>query len=187
MTITSSYVGCRTFIYDENGDEIIKTHITEHGKDDMTITVKGAINPEKSDAPVTVLIISDEGIYEYSGRVRKFASSYMETKIGLFGGCEKKDTRESKRYPINMPASVKSLMINEEAIPLLNPLSVSVLNLSTSGALIKASADCFTKDSIIQMLVDINGHATNIYGRIVRVKEVDASTAEYGCQFVYAQ
>lgn len=186
MNTTEDYQGCRIFIHDKNGKDVACTTITEHKKDFMIITVNGIFNELINNDYVTLLIITSSNVYEYRGTLRGTSHVAGTMDFALYKGHVKK-TRAATRYPINTNANVKHLVIKTNLYPLLNPIKVFIVNLSTSGALIRAKQNCFAMNAVIEIELIINGNTTMIYGRIVRIVNIDSTTSEYGCEFEFAK
>lgn len=186
MATGKNYSGCRVTIH-YGISAVTQTKILHFDAATMSVTVGGLSGFGKTDQLVSLLISTDDGVHEYCGRAHRSGIDPTQTEISLFGGREKEESRVAKRYPINMQASVQNLIFDAIAMPLLHPLVVSILNLSSSGVLIKAGAFSFAENAVIHMLFNIDGQPTDIYGRIVRVKEIDSNTAEYGCKLMGAQ
>lgn len=184
MIISGNYNGCRIFIQDEDGNNVASTTVIEHNKAYMTILVRGILNNVRSDVFVTVLIMSNNGIHEYRGKLRKMLTASSATEIALFQGQLKKESRISKRYVVNTKAVVKSLIINRNHVPLLNPLDISIENLSSSGVLIRTQPNCFNVNSIIELKLNIGNSPTTLYGKVVRLQAVDTHNTEYGCKLI---
>lgn len=182
MIIAKNYKGCRIFIHDENGSEIAHTTITEYDSDYMRATIPCVLNIENTEF-VSVLIITNEGIHEYLGKILKPLFNSLSSQIALFKGQLKKEVRNAKRYSINTTAQIQSLVIRSNPAPLLNPLNVSILNLSSSGSLIRATPDCFRMNSVLEMKLSLGSNLTTIYGQIVRINNVDQTVTDYGCKF----
>lgn len=177
------YVGRAIYISDENGNDLASTTILEHQMDYMNITVKGAIQSETE--LVTVLILESDGVYEYRGRIRRVNSAAMSTEISLFNG-KIKEARAAKRYNLNLGASVISLVFGDITAPLPQPIDVFVVNLSTSGALLRAKANSLRVDSVVGLRLPIDESAPPLHAKIMWNKNMDDTDAEYGCEFIRA-
>lgn len=184
MQTITNYTGCRVYIHDENGVDLASTVITEHNKDYMIITIPGLYSAPDNSGVVNVLILTDSGLHEYRGRLRKSVINPTSTEVLLFKGTVKKDYRAARRYTVNTEAVAQGLFMNASNAPFLDPLCVSLVNLSTSGALIKAEPNYFPMDAVIQLRLRLGEAMTTVYGQIVRIKDLGPSATEYGCKFI---
>lgn len=184
MFISGNYAGCTVFVNGNNGEKTCCATIKSHNKDEKTITINGSFPNIHKDDVVTLIIMANSGIHEYSGKMRKSITDSSYSKIGLFGGKAKKDGRVSKRYTINKRATVDRLVINKQPFAFLHPLEVKVVNLSASGVLIETKPNSFNLDAIFELVIDIGKEPTRLLGQVVRVKNTDTNSAEYGCRFI---
>lgn len=183
MIDNSDYRGCRIFIHDDVSQKTIaETVITEYSKVSLVITVDSLYSELKEYQLVTVIILNSNCIYEYKGVLRKQPASSL-TEIALFKG-KTKESRTSKRYSVNTPAKVETLVIANRLVSLPDPLEALVLNISTKGALIKTSS-ALNIGTTFQLIMSIGNKETILNTSVVRMNYIDAHNTEYGCKFNY--
>lgn len=184
--VMGNYKGCSIFVEDSKGNPIAKTVVLSQDQTHMTLTVEGNIELPKFNEAVTVLILRPDGVHAYQGNAHRSPGNPTVTDIDIYKGHIKED-RKSKRFGVNVNAYIPNLVFNHYTVPLLKPMSVTVVNLSTIGALIRARTNSFIENSGIELSLNIGGRDTNIYGKIVRVRDVDEENTEYGCKFIEAK
>ncbi|MEG0542076.1 MAG: PilZ domain-containing protein [Angelakisella sp.] len=164
---------------------VTRALITGHNREYMTISVHGHFRAAETNEFVTVLILTKDGVHEYSGKMRRSTAESQTAEIGLFKGRVKED-RAAKRYDINAPATVENLILESGKMALRSPVKVTLVNLSTTGALLQATPDCFAMDSVVEIKLGITSSLSTMHGKIVRVRSLNTTCAEYGCRLVLA-
>lgn len=178
--ITGKYEGRPIYIHDYDGNSIADSVILET-QPDMTITIKGTI--DSSSEFVTALILGDDGVHEYQGKIRRVNSAYMTSELALFKG-RVKESRSSQRYALRLPALVEHLLFGENSAPLPQPVEVLIINLSTSGALLQARPNCFSVQSVVELKLRIGDEIETLHTKVRWVKYINSTSAEYGCEFI---
>lgn len=183
--LMQDYAGRHIFIHDGMGNSIANSTIETHNREYMTVQVKGRFAGPAGSEFVSVLILAGDGIHEYKGKIRH-STKPLTTELALFKG-KITENRTSKRYAINTIAGVERISMNDIPVPLQSPLTVLVVNLSTSGVLLRAVPGCFAPDSILSFRLNIGGKDAIISAQVVRVSEIDTTTHQYGCMLISAE
>lgn len=152
----------------------------------MTISVQGSFRNAEVGEFVTVLILQEDGmVHEFRGRIRRSTVDAAHAEIALFKGHEKED-RASKRYTANMQAVVGNLITQNGKLPLPKSVEVLLSNLSSSGVSLQAPQNSFSVNSIVEIKLNVNATITVMQAKVVRIRNLDAANAEYGCELVAA-
>lgn len=186
MSFPASYTDCRAFISDSGSGTISEVTIISHNKEYMTISVRGSFRETTGNEFGTVLILTEEGsVHEFRGRIRRSAIDATHSEIALFKGHEKED-RASKRYTLNTVAVVENLITPTGKQPLTMAVEIVLTNLSTVGVSFKAEPKSFALDTVVEIKLKANASISAMQGRVVRIRNIDATSAEYGCTLVAA-
>lgn len=181
MTYSNDFSDCKIIINHENGGLIAETTILEYDKDLAQLGVSNYLYPFAVNQKLSVIIFCDGGVYTFRGNVRRCSGGMA--LIALYKGNVKKD-RQRERYAVKAPARIDMVVSEDDIKPLEHPYNVTVLNISTSGALVRADIDAFELNTAVQLNLKINGEATPILSTVVRKTPIDNNTADYGCQFI---
>ncbi|MEG0542762.1 MAG: PilZ domain-containing protein, partial [Angelakisella sp.] len=173
-----NYKGYTAIIISDTVDSEVRTTILEHDTNFMTISVRGRLPGIAFGEHVTILILMPSCVHEFSGVPRK--SNGMSSSLTLYNG-RLKESRSAVRYTVNSPAVVENLIFDDKLAPMCNPLNVRLINVSTSGALIRAKPNYFCKDAAAELKITVE---TVVQGVVVRVQEVDDETTDYGFRFI---
>ncbi|MEG1687416.1 MAG: PilZ domain-containing protein [Angelakisella sp.] len=187
MLIGYDFKGCQVMIRDDaDGELIANTKILDFDKALITIVIDAHALKVHSSSRVSLLILHDSEILEFQGNIRK-TSSPGRVQIALFKGRVKED-RASKRYQINAPATIENIVTPAMTVKQLGkPLGVTVLNLSTVGALVQAPEGALELESKFQLKIKIGISDTIVNSVVVRSCQVDENNASaYGCKFLSA-
>lgn len=164
----------------DNDDIVADAEIKEFDWKTNTVRLSAGTLKDKNCLRVTALIFGSEGIYEYSGTVRKKGASGT-VEIALYNGKEKV-TRNYKRYHLNTKGTIKSVVTEDGKQKTTTPFKVEVVNMSGSGVLIKADKGSLkVKDKIVlNPLLDET--ELTLECAVVRERDLGKHDAEYGCQ-----
>ncbi len=178
------FTGCRVVIpFTDMGISSHETKIIEHNRQFHTIKIKiDGANFISSLTHISIVIFTKDDILHFMGSVRK-SFDINTIEIAIYNGKHKED-RRNPRYDISSCGLVSSLCISRQFITLRTPLMVNVINISSSGALVRTLPNAFFKGSIFSLDLELNGSEMKLMCLVVRVNELDAETANYGCEFV---
>ncbi len=166
----------------DNDEKIADSKILEYHKEYHSIVVKLPLTAKIDSDRFSVLILTSTNVIHYLGTLRKvFNLGYAE--IALYKG-EEKEERKAVRYPINVEGIVDALVVSNQIVKLNVPVSASLINISSTGVLVMALSDCLYIGSIFRLCVQIGDVETTLYCNVVRMSEVDITTAGYGCVIV---
>ena len=93
------------------------------------------------------------------------------------------DSRDAVRYTVNAPGRVTGLYVADRLMPLSHPESVTVVNLSTQGCLVRYQNLMLKAGSQFCLYFDA-GNIPPMKAQVVRVKTINASTKECGCRLL---
>jgi len=181
-SITGSFKDAIAVIHDSNNNFIAKTTITAHDKKTMIIEIDDKMENVKTGTRLNLLIIHSSGASDFSGTLRK--SGFGTCEISLFGERERKG-RSAVRHTLNIPATIKDLMIKDKQESFREPLQVTIENLSTTGTLVRSPLGGFEKGYILQIEFNINGKDAIIYGEVIREQKNKNMTFSYGCKLIF--
>ena len=171
---------CKVFINAEKGNQLVaKTVILDYDSERMAITVDGSNFQMKENEKVSLLVLHASSVYEYLGIVRRKDVSGRQ-EITLFKGHEKED-RESIRYVVNVPGKVEGIFIGNMKAALNPPPEILIVNISTSGILMRTMASTFNVGTSFQFSMSINSNKTVLTAIITRVNHLGNNEFEYGC------
>lgn len=174
-------LGRKIFVYEESSEvAIAETVIEELELAQMIIKVKSDVLYQRNTGKVTVLVLTENAIYEFNGTLRR--SHYGMCEIALYQGKER-EKRLSKRFAVESDACVDTLLSGDRAIPLKKPILMRVLNISTSGARLQAAPKMLYTGACFQLRMNIGQNETVINSTIVWVREISPELWEYGCTF----
>jgi hypothetical protein len=178
--LTSDFTDCTVFIYDAYGHHLIDTVVKDH--DRRTQQIQVAIMPEKLkvNSDCKLLILSSPTPCEYLGKVKKEGGNLF---IAMYQGQEK-ESRGSARYAVRTPALVNALIFDGQMHPLLSPLKVVLINISTSGMRFRAPYYSFEVGDEFKMHLVISKKKKDITAHIINHVDKKGVHSDYGCRFV---
>lgn len=101
----------------------------------------------------------------------------------LIGKCETMEERQAVRYSIALEGSVEGVYIDEEKIFLHKSIPIEVIDMSSTGILLKAEAGFFNIGETYFLMLKTNAGTLKMRCEIVRIKNGgEALTEEYGCR-----
>jgi len=178
--LTSDYTGCSVLIYDEAGNHLGSTVVTDYNKNALRIEVQGAPSTLKVGSRCRLLILSSPSPCEYQGRV---AREGAKKTIAMFYGQEK-ENRGAARFKVNFPAVIENLICDNRAYPLHTPLAIELVNISQSGVRFRAPYNALSDSDVFQMRMRINNSEKLLIANVVYHTDNGTETSEYGCRFL---
>lgn len=177
-----SFEGCRVVVSDKKtGESIVDTEIFAHDTSRNIIRIrKNLFQKEKDLDKVNVLILGNQGLYEYTGTLRKAASS-METEIALYAGKEK-ESRGYLRYEMRTRGKIESVFVANQEIKLRRMIPVQIVNISASGIFFAATAGNFVVGEKIRIQIDLKGNVFSSDYEVVRLQKDEKGIWGYGCK-----
>ena len=181
--MAANFENCRVIIRERKKNTIIAdTIILDYDKERILIQIKSdSFNPEHYKT-VALLILSEEGVYEYLGTVKRVFADHIE--IGLYKG-RPKENRHAPRYEIRTEGRIKTIAVLSQRVHLKEPITVEVVNISKKGVLIKTLPNTFYPEILFDLEL-INQTELILTCLVVWVKNINAVESYYGCKFVEA-
>ncbi|MEG2074248.1 MAG: hypothetical protein RRY54_05745, partial [Angelakisella sp.] len=131
LVISGNYKGCHAFVHYANDKAVTDATIVSHNKEYMTVSLRGNFKSAENNEFVSVLIVVNDTVHEYRGKLRRSPIDITSAEIALFKG-QLKENRSAKRYTLNVPAVVNCIVTDHGKLPLKNAAEVSLVNLSTT-------------------------------------------------------
>ena len=175
------FENCSVLVYTEDGGFVAEGMVVEHDRNDMSVVISHPLSDIRQGVRVNLLIIHSGGASEFLGTARKTVGSTRE--ITLFNH-RHRTGRTSTRHQVNTPAMVRHLLVNGEMQPLAEPIEVLVVNISTTGALLKCKEGSFSVGMVMEISLKIGDNDTILYGTVVRDNPCADGNCDYGCQFI---
>lgn len=177
-----SFDGCRAVVSDKKtGASIADTAILFHDMSRNIIRIGQNLFQKGKDLDkVNVLILGNQGLYEYTGTLRKAASS-VETEIALYAGKEK-EARGYLRYEMRTKGRVESVFVADQEIKLRRMISVQIVNISASGIFFAATAGNFVIGEKIRIQIDLKGNVFSSDYEVIRLQKDENGIWGYGCK-----
>jgi len=171
-------------IYDSNNEFITKTVVTGHDKSTMYISVAHELKEVKTGARLNVLIVHPSGASEFGGILRRARTAISQCEISLFGE-KQRYVRASRRHTLNIPAVVNDLIINDQEESFIEPLPITIEDLSSTGIRIKSHVLRFEVGHTLKVEFSLKGRDAIIVGQIRREQVNDDNSFSYGCQLIF--
>lgn len=181
--MAANFENRRVIIRERENDTIIAdTIILAYDKERFLIQINNeSFNPDNYKT-VTLLILSETGVYEYLGTVKRVFADHIE--IGLYKG-KPKENRHAPRYEIHTEGRIKTITILTQKVHLKEPITVEVINISKKGVLIKTLPNTFYPEIMFDLEI-VNQVELILTCLVVWVKNVNVIESYYGCKFVEA-
>jgi len=167
-------------IYDTAGNHIGSSTINNHDRGSQQIQVNVMPDNLKINDNCKLLILSSPIPCEYSGIVKRTGGNLY---IAMFKGQER-ESRGSVRYPVNTPAIIDALIIDNKYHPIQTPVRVSLINISTTGVRFRAPFYSFDKDDIFQMHLTISNSNKRVTAKVINFNDNEPESSDYGCSFI---
>ena len=177
--LTGDFSGHTVLIYDLDGNHLTSTVIREYDRGDRQIRVNLMPDSLKVNDNCKLLILSSPTPCEFQGKVKRIGGNFY---IAMFQGQEK-ESRGAARYQVNTPALIENLIVEKKAHPLLTPVTVVLLNISTSGVRFRAPFYSLEDGDIFQMNLEISNSKKNITAQVINHNDIDNKHSDYGCKF----
>lgn len=177
-----SFEGCRVVVSDkETREAITDTTIVSYDASRNVIRIQEDLfQKDKDFDKVNVLILGNQGLYEFAGTLRKAVSS-GETEIALYAGKEK-ESRGYLRYEMRARGRVAAVFVANQEIRLRRMIAVQIVNISASGIFFAATAGSFVAGEKIRLEVDLKGNVFTSDYEVVRLQKDDGGIWGYGCR-----
>lgn len=181
--MAAKFENCRVIIRERKNNTIITdTIILDYDKERLLIQIHNESFDSDCYKTVSLLILSEEGVYEYLGTVKRVFADHIE--IGLYKG-RPKENRHTPRYEIHTGGRIETITVLSQEVHLKESITVEVINISKKGVLIKTLPNTFYPDIMFKLKIE-NQVQLSLTCLVVWVKNVNAMEAYYGCKFVEA-
>ena len=179
----SDFTDNTVFIYDEDGNHLIDTIITNHDKHQQQIQVSVMPMDLKVNDNCKLLVLSSPSPCEYHGKVKKFGGNQF---IAMYQGQEKED-RGAARYPVTTPALITAKYVRSQLSGINPPLKVTMINISTSGVRFRAPYQSLEDKDRFQMYMVIANNKKQLISEVINhmdYADKNPKVSDYGCRFV---
>ena len=169
-------------IYDENRELITKTVVTGYGKDEMYIEVSEGLEGVRPGTRFHLLVIHPDSVSEFSGKLQSIRQGIYEISIH---GQRQREARSATRYPVKTRAQIKELVVDKETVTLIDPISISIVNISSSGVLIISPNIMLVEGIFLTIEFILSERSYILHCRVVREPDNDSDPDSFGCQIVF--
>ena len=167
-------------IYDEAGNHLGSTIVTDYNKNALVIEVEEIPPVLGNGERCRLLILSSPSPCEYQGRVTKMGA---RKTIAMFFGQEK-ESRGAVRYMLSCPALIENLVYENHAYQLHTPLEIKLINISQSGVRFRAPVYALLDCDRFQMRLKISDNDKLLIADVKNHFDDDFGASEYGCYFL---
>lgn len=174
------YTNTQVLIYDLEGNHLHDTMIVWHNKVEKQIQV--AVMPPgfKANDECKLFIMTSPAPCEYMGKVKKVGGMFT---FALFQGHVKED-RAATRYKVNTPATISTYFSDGKSFDLLKPISVTLINISTSGVRFRAPFYTLNDGDRFRINMTISGANKSLIAESLNHLDDEPAHSDYGCRFV---
>ena len=180
MAPIPDYEGCAVFVYDQENNRVAEAMILDHNRRDHIIRISHTLENVRSTERLNLLIVHPDEVNEYSGTLRSIIAGSRE--LALFRQ-RPRQGREAVRHEINETAV--AIIVDEELKPVSEDIQVTVVNMSTSGAMVKSQFARFKVGDALEIKMNFGGTESLLHAKIVRDRYLGDGIAEFGCKFVF--
>ena len=177
--LASHFMDSPIFIYDEMNNLITKTTVTGYDRDEMYIEVPKGTADIKLKARLHLLIIHSTGVSELSGFLRSMRQGIYEIS---FYGEQQREGRTSNRRTIDAFAVISDMQTDSSTAGLQEPIHILIQNISGTGVLVRIENKRLEIGTILQIELNIGGKEVILFAEVIRERDIDGNTIQYGCQ-----
>ena len=169
-------------IFDRNRKFITETVVTGYGKDELYLEVSEGLEHIALGTRLLLLVIHPDSVSEFGGSLRSVRQGIFE--ISIYGQ-RRRDVRTSPRYPFNISALIKGLVIDREHVTLTYPITTVIKNLSSTGLLVHSPDLELAEGIFLNIEFVLRNRNTSIHCKVVRIPDEIYDPNCYGCQIVF--
>jgi hypothetical protein len=169
-------------IYDRDRNFITETVVTGYGKDEMYIEVSEGLENVAPGTRLRLLVIHADSVSELGGSLKSVRQGIYE--ISIYGQ-RRRDARTSARYAYSIPAMIKDLLVETEIVTLVDPISVTIVNLSSTGLLLKSPDMPLVEGIFLKIEFKLRDRNTIINCKVVREPNEDNDPDCFGCRIIF--
>lgn len=178
--LTNDYTKSQVFIYDMEGNHLVNTIVISHDKVDKQIQVANMPSSLKVNDECRLFILTSPTPCEYVGKVRKFAGI---TSFAMFQGVVK-ENRAATRYKVNTPAVLNAYVHEGKVYPVLKPINVTLINISTSGVRFRAPYYTLNEGDFFRINMVVSGSNKSLIAETINhLDHNQCEYSDYGCHF----
>jgi len=182
--LAGNFAGAVVFIYDSKNNLVTKTLITDYNRDEMYIEVSSGLEDVRLRSRLHLLILHSGGATELSGFLKSVRQGIYE--ISIFGE-RQREVRASARRTLNASAVISDMITDSSEKGIVEPLPVTIENMSTSGILVKTQAVRFEKGTMLQVEFKVGGKTAIIFAEVVREQKQGDDVYKYGCKLTFLE
>ena len=178
--VNPEYVGCTALVYDNAGEDIGRTFVTDYDKVANLITLKKCPEELNIGDMCRLLILTEPVPQECHGKIK----SDMGNKVIALFKYEEKEKRGASRYKVKFTAFIEKMIYNDKSYELHRPVEIDLMNISTGGMRFYAKPDTVTHGDRFQIRIYLNMEVKVLVAQIVNHIQTDPDRIEYGCRFI---
>ena len=169
----------------EDNQTIADTKVIRYDSAVNSVIISAQSILDKKFYQVYAIIFAENCLYKFYGTIRGvIRENEMEV---LIGKCETMEERQAVRYSIALEGNIEGVYIDDEKILLHKSIPIEVIDMSSSGILLKAEAGVFTIGEIYSLIVYTNAGTLKMQCEIARIKSNGTLVEEYGCRIEKVQ
>jgi hypothetical protein len=180
MALKMDYTGDTVLVYSPNNTYLYESVVTFHDKKKHRVELhRGMHSSLNVDDICTLLFMNTPSPSEFKGRVVKEGLQYY---FLLFRGKAKED-RKTTRFAAKFNANIEELIFDGEKFPLLNPITVTTINISKTGVRFAAPQNTLLNGDAFTLRLKIDKSDRLFNAAVINYRNTNADTTEYGCSF----
>ncbi len=175
--------GCRVLITLTGESESYESVVLEDDKKARRIKVRAPFHMKEA-------FFSHADVLIYIGNQPiKCAGTFRQTvdreglEIAIYNTSTKED-RRFPRYALSIDGSVDALMFGDQIVDLRKLIAVVAVNISSSGVLVRAGANTFTKGMMFRLRIESLNTKMLMACVVVRIDYIDYNQSNYACEFM---
>ena len=177
------YGGCIALIFDAEGNELGETIVNNIYNSNMHINLENLPKVLSIGSACKLLILTDPQPCEFSGKVVNDGDANI---VAIFQGRERA-RRKEVRYKTNAAAQIDCLISEGKEYPLLEPIDVTLKNLSRTGVRFSAPYNTLMQGDIIKLILSLTNSMESLIVEVVNLMNLDTTKSEYGCRFLTSE
>ena len=174
------YGGCTALIFDEDGNELGESFVNSIHNNNMHINLEKLPKALKIGSVCKLLILTSPQPCEFNGKVVIGGKANI---VAIFQGRER-SKRNDVRYRTNTVAQIDCLISEGKEYPLLEPIDVTVKNISRKGVRLSAPHNTLMQGNIIKLILSLTNTIEFLMVEVINLTKLSATKSEYGCRFL---
>ena len=177
------YSGCMALIFDVDGNELGETFVNSISNSNTHINLENLPKVLNIGSACKLLILTDPQPCEFNGKIVNDGEANI---VAIFQGRER-GRRRDVRYKTNATAQIDCLILEGNEYSLLEPIDVTVINLSISGIRFSAPRNTLIQGDIIKLILSLTNAIKFLIVEVVNLMDIDTTNSEYGCRFLTSE